>query len=186
MDMNDLKKQGSIIKLEGEPFVVLKSQHARTAQRRAFVRTSLKNLISGKVIEKTFNASDKVEEADVEKSKANYLYQTGDAFYFMNLETFEEVSLSSEAIGDEAKFLKEGLEITVVYFEGRPVFINLPQKIDYQVVEAPPAIKGDTEGKTMKVVKLENGLEINAPFFINAGEVIVVNTETGEYVERKK
>lgn len=186
MDMNDLKRQGSIIKLEGEPFVVLKSQHARTAQRRAFVRTSLKNLLSGKVIEKTFNASDKVEEADVEKSKANYLYQAGDAYHFMNLETFEEISLNNQAIGDDAKFLKEGLEVTVVYFEGRPVFINLPQKIDYKVVEAPPAIKGDTEGKTMKLVKLENGLEVNAPFFINAGEIIIVNTETGEYVERKK
>ena len=186
MDMNDLKRQGSIIKLDGEPFVVLKSQHARTAQRRAFVRTSLKNLISGKVIEKTFNASDKVEEADVEKSKANYLYQEGDAYHFMNLDTFEEISLDKEYLGDNIKFFKEGLEVTVVYFEGRPVFITLPQKIDYKVVEAPPAIKGDTQGKTMKLVKLDNGLEVNAPFFINAGEIIIVNTETGEYVERKK
>jgi len=186
MDMNDLKKQGAVIKLDGEPYVVLKSQHARTAQRRAFVRTSLKNLISGKVIEKTFNASDKVEEADVEKSKANYLYQKGNAFYFMNLETFEEISLDKGSIGEDVKFLKEGLEVTIVYFEGHPVLINLPQKIDYRVIEAPPAIKGDTEGKTMKIVKLENGLEISAPFFINFNEIIIVNTETGQYVERKK
>lgn len=186
MDMNDLKKQGTIIKLDGEPYVVLKSQHARTAQRRAFVRTSLKNLISGKVVEKTFNASDKVEEADVEKSKANFLYQTDDTFHFMNLESFEEISLPIETLGGDEKFLKEGLEVTTVYFEGDPVFIKLPQKINYKVIEAPPAIKGDTEGKTMKIVKLENNLEISAPFFINSGETIIVNTETGEYVERKK
>jgi elongation factor P len=186
MDMNDLKKQGTVIKIEGAPFVVLKSQHARTAQRRAFVRTTLKNLITGKVIEKTFNASDKVEEADVEKTKANYLYRTNDQFHFMNLQTFEEVVLSTDALGDKKDFLKEGIEVTVIYFEGSPVFIDLPQKIDYKVVEAPPAIKGDTEGKTMKLVKLENGLEINAPFFVNAGEIIVVNTDTGEYVERLK
>jgi len=186
MDMNDLKKQGAVIKIEGAPLIVLKSQHARTAQRRAFVRTTLKNLITGKVIEKTFNASDKVEEADVEKTKANYLYRTNDQFHFMNLQTFEEVVLSTDALGDKKDFLKEGIEVTVIYFEGSPVFIDLPQKIDYKVVEAPPAIKGDTEGKTMKLVKLENGLEINAPFFVNAGEIIVVNTDTGEYVERLK
>lgn len=186
MNINDLKKQGLVIKIEGTPYVVLKSQHARTAQRRAFVRTTLKNLISGKVIEKTFNASDKVEEANVEKTKANYLYQTGDSFHFMNLQTFEEISLPIEALGNKKDFLKEGIEVTIIYFEGSPVFIELPQKIAYKVVEAPPAIKGDTEGKTMKMAKLENGLEINVPFFINAGEEIIVNTETGEYVERKK
>lgn len=186
MDINDLKRQGTIIKIDKGPYVVLKSQHARTAQRRAFVRTTLKNLISGKVIEKTFNASDKIEAADVEKKKATYLYQSGDSFHFMDPDNFEEITLAVDILADKKNFLKEGIIINIIYFEGTPVFIDLPQKIDYRVVEAPPAIKGDTEGKTMKIVELENGLKISAPFFVNIGDQIIINTETGEYVERKK
>ncbi|MFN3301810.1 MAG: elongation factor P [Patescibacteria group bacterium] len=186
MDLNDLKKQGIIIKLGGEPYLVLKSQHAKTAQRRAFVRTTLKNLISGKTIEKTFNAGDLIEEADVEKSKATYLYHDKKNFHFMDLTSFEEISLSEEILGEKKKFLKEGLEVSILYFEGKPVFIELPQKVIYKVVEAPLAVRGDTEGITMKLAKLENGLEINVPFFIEAGEEIVVNTKTGEYIERVK
>jgi len=185
MDINDLKNQGIIIKLEGAPYIVLKSQHARTAQRRAFVRTMLKNLITGKTIEKTFDASDKIEEAEIKKVKANYLYQKGDNFYFMNLENFEEITIKEEILGEKKDFLLEGLEVSILYFEGKPISLELPQKITLKVIEAPPAVRGDTsQGRVMKTVKLETGLKIEVPFFINQGDKIIVNTETKKYIER--
>jgi len=185
MDINDLKNQGIIIKLEGAPYIVLKSQHARTAQRRAFVRTTLKNLITGKTIEKTFNASDKIEEAEIKKVKANYLYQKGGDFYFMNLENFEEITIKEEILGEKKDFLLEGLEVSILYFEGKPISLELPQKIALKVVESPPAVRGDTsQGRVMKTVKLETGLKIEVPFFINQGDKIIVNTETKKYIER--
>lgn len=185
MDINDLKSQGIIIKLDNEPYVVLKSQHARTAQRRAFVRTSLKNLISGKTIEKTFNAGEKIEEAEIKKVKASFLYQKEENFYFMNLDDFEEISLAAEVLGDQKDFLKEGLETLIIYFEGKPIFLELPQKIKFKVIEAPLAIRGNTsQGKTMKTIILENGLQIEAPIFIKIEDEVVVNTETKKYVEK--
>lgn len=185
LDINDLKKQGIIIKLENEPYIILKSQHARTAQRRAFVRTTLKNLISGKTIEKTFNSGDKIEEAEIKKVKANFLYQKGKNFYFMNLENFEEIFLAKEQIEEKRDFLKEGLEVSILYFENRPVALELPPKIILEVIEAPPTVKGDTsQGTAMKIVTLETGLKIEAPFFIKVGDKIVINTETKKYVER--
>lgn len=185
MDINDLKRQGTIIKLGQEPYIVLKSQHARTAQRRAFVRTTLKNLISGKTIEKTFNAGNKIEEVEVKKIKANFLYKKEKSFFFMNLENFEEIFLSEEQINEKEKFLKEGLEVSILYFEDNPVTLELPQKIIYQVIEAPPAVRGDTnQGATMKIVTLETGLKTEAPFFIKVGDKIIINTETKKYVER--
>jgi elongation factor P len=187
LDLNDLKRQGIVIKIDGQPYIVLKSQHAKTAQRRAFVRTTLKNLITGQTIEKTFNAGDKIEEAEIDKVKATYLYQKGDQFYFMNLENFEEMILPEENISSKKGFLKEGLEVTILLFEGKPVSLELPAKISYKVIEAPPAVKGDTtQGITTKFVTLETGLKIEAPFFIEKGDEIVVNTETGKYVERKQ
>ncbi len=187
LDINDLKRQGIIIKLNDEPYIVLKSQHARTAQRRAFVRTTLKNLISGKTIEKTFNAGEKIEEADVKKVKANFLYEKNNQFYFMDLENFEEIFLPKENILEKIGFLKEGLEVTILYFEEKPVSLELPSKITFKVIEAPPAVRGDTsQGITMKTVTLETGLKIEAPFFIETGDEIIVNTETGKYVERVK
>ncbi|MCX7778772.1 MAG: elongation factor P [Patescibacteria group bacterium] len=186
MDINELKKQGTVIKLENEPYLVLRSQHARTAQRRAFVRTTLKNLISGKTIEKTFNAGDKIEEAEIRKIKAAFLYRQGKNFSFMNLENFEEISLSEEQIEKKKDFLKEGLEVLILYFEDRPVALELPQKVSLKVIEASPAVRGDTaQGKTLKTVKLETGLEIETPLFVETGDEVIVNTETGQYVERK-
>lgn len=185
LDINDLKQQGIIIKLDGEPYIVLKSQHARTAQRRAFVRTTLKNLISGKTIEKTFNASDKIEDAEIKKVKATFLYQKGKNFYFMNLENFEEIYFSEEQLGEKKDFLKDGLEILILYFEDQPISLELPQKISFKVIEAPPAVRGDTsQGKTMKTVTLETGFKTKTPIFIEKGDKIVINTQTKEYVER--
>ncbi len=184
MEINDLKKIGSVIVINGDPCQVVFSQHARTAQRRAFVRTKLKNLINGQVLEKTFNASDKIEEADIEKSKANFLYTEKDDLFFMDNRSYEQFSLKKSCLGNREKFLKEGSEVDVLIFNKNPINVDLPKKIDLVVIEAPPGIKGDSATSPTKTVTLGTGAKINVPIFIKAGDVIRINTETGTYVER--
>ncbi len=184
MDINALKKIGLIIEFEGQPYQILESQHARTAQRRAFVRTKLKNLITGIVKEKTFNTGDEIKEANLEKVKANFLYADQKNLYFMEEKTFEQIFLSRSQVTPKDKFLKEGLEVTILLFKHKPINIELPIKIELKVTQSPPGVRGDSATNIMKKVKLENGLEINAPLFIKEGDIIRVNTESGEYIER--
>jgi len=184
MNINDLKKIGTVIKLNDEPYIVLSSQHARTAQRKAFIRTKLRNLNSGIVLEKTFQAGDKIEEADLEKRKASYLYQQNDQYFFMDQKNFDQFSLNKNSLAGQEKFLKEGLGVVILFFEGQPINLELPKKIDLKVIQAPPGVKGDSATAATKIITLETGLEINAPLFIKEGDTVRVNTETGEYVER--
>ncbi|MDD2646787.1 MAG: elongation factor P [Patescibacteria group bacterium] len=184
MDINELKRVGSIIELEGQPYIVLESQHARTAQRRAFVRTKLKNLISGVTMEKTFNAGDQVKEADVERAKANYLYQDDHNVYLMNMTTYEQLGLNKSILAGKEKYLKDGQEVIIVLFNQNPINIELPKKVELKVVDAPPGVRGDSATNIMKQITLETGLKVNAPLFIKENDVLRINTETGEYVER--
>jgi len=177
-------KLGSIINHNGQPYSVISAQHVKMGRGGANLKTKLKNLITGGNLEITFSSSDKVEEADLERSKANFLYQENGQYYFMDNESFEQFELDRESLGDQADFLKDGLIVDVLVYEGKPVSVKLPVKVEFKVVESPPGIKGDTAGSASKVVKLESGKEIKAPLFINQGDVIKINTETGEYVER--
>ena len=157
----------------------------RCQQRKPVMQTKLKNLLSGKVLENNFKPGDKVEEADLEKHKANYLYQDAQSYFFMDNETFEQYNFSAEQLNERAKFLKEGIEVVVLYFNNQPVSIELPKKIDYKVISSPPAVRGDTaQGSATKQVTLETGLIVNAPLFVKEGDIIRVNTDTGLYVER--
>jgi elongation factor P len=184
LDINDLKKIGLIIQLDGQPYLILESQHARTAQRRAFVRTKLKNLITGITIEKTFNAGDKIEEANVEKVKANYLYADNQNIYLMNMTNYEQFSLAKDLLAGRENYLKEGQEVTVLLFNQKPINLELPKKVELKVIEAPPGVRGDSATNIMKQVTLETGLKINVPLFIKEGDIVRINTDTGEYVER--
>lgn len=184
MHINDLKKMGTIINLNNEPYSVIFSQHSKTARGQAFIRTKLKNLITGQVLEKTFNASDKIIEADIEKSKANYLYKESDKLFFMDADTYEQFFLSHTFLIDKEKFLKQGEEVRVLIFNKNPVNIELPKKVNLIVIEAPPSIKGDSATAPTKTIILETGTKINAPIFIKKGDTVIVNTDTGEYVSR--
>lgn len=184
LTINDLKKTGLIIQLNNEPYQVIYSQHARTAQRRPFVRTKLKNLITGQILEKTFNSSDRIEEADVEKSKANFLYAENDNFFFMDSQSYEQFFLNKNSLFGQEKFLKEGLEVNTLIFNKNPVNIELPKKVDLKIIEAPPSIRGDSATTPTKTVTLETGARINVPIFVKRGDIVRINTETGEYVER--
>ncbi len=181
--MSDIKL-GTVINYKDQPFVVVKAEHSKQARSGAVLKAKLKNLITGQVLDETFQSSQTVAPADIERRKASFLYAEGDQYNFMESESYEQFFLNKSDIEDQVKYLKEGLEVDVLKFENKPVAINLPTKITYEVAEAPPGVKGDSAGSVTKQIVLENDLHINAPLFINTGEKIVVNTDTGEYVER--
>jgi elongation factor P len=177
-------KAGKNILWEGVPYVVLSAEHSKTGRAGAVLRTKLKNLLNGAVLEKTFNGSDKADEADMSKSKAQYLYPEQDGFVFMDMNTYDQFTLAKEVIGDAPLYMLEGTEVSVLNFNDVPVNIELPIKVTLTVVEAPPGIKGDTAGTGGKVVTMETGLKISAPLFVNEGDKLIINTEKGEYVSR--
>ena len=181
--MNELKL-GTIITIDNQPYQITSTQHIKVARGGASLRTKLKNLVSGQVLEKTFSSGDKAEPADLQRQKSNFLYKEGDKYYFMNNASFEQFELDNSEIGFAGQFLKDGLTVDTLVFNNKPVAIKLPTKVELNVVEAPPGVKGDTAGSASKLIILETGAEIKAPLFINKDEMIRVNTETGEYVER--
>ena len=177
-------KSGKNILWEGSPYVVMHAEHSKTGRAGAVLRTKLKNLLTGNVLEKTFNGSDKVDEADMSKTKAQYLYPEHDGFVFMDTSSYDQFSLPKDVVGEANLYLLEGTEVTVLNFNDTPVNIELPIKVTLTVVEAPPGIKGDTAGTGGKVVKMETGLKVSVPLFINEGDKLIINTEKGEYVSR--
>lgn len=184
LDINDLKKTGVIINYENQPYQIIKSQHTHVARGGASLRAKLKNLITGQTLERVFTSSDKIISADIERSKANFLYAEGNKYYFMDNRSYEQFFLESKILAGQEKFLKEGLTVDVLLFNQSPVNIELPKKIDLKVSEAPPGIKGDSATTPTKNITLETGLKIIVPIFIKTGDIIKINTETGEYVGR--
>lgn len=177
-------KVGKIIQVGGEPYTVTKTEHHKMGRGGAVLKIKLRNLITGNVLDKTFQGSDKAEAADTGKKKANYLYKDEREAHFMDNETYEQFSLAVEAIGEKIRFLKDGTDVDVLYFENRPVAMELPVKAELKVTSAPPGVKGNSAGNVTKTVELETGATVTAPMFINEGDIIRVNTDTGEYVER--
>lgn len=168
----------------GEPCRIEWSNRMRTAQRKPVMQTRLKNIISGKVFEYSFKFGEKVEDADVSKEKANFLYADADGAHFMNPSTYETIDVSKETLGDLILLLAEGVEVNIVRWSGNPVSVELPPKVELKVTEAPPETKGNSGGNVTKPVTLETGLVVNVPMFIKEGEVIRIRTEDREYVER--
>ena len=183
LNISDIKTGKNIV-LDGNPFQVLYHEHSKTGRAGSVLRTRLKNLVTGAVLEKTFQGADQLEEADITKSKAQYLYQEGDNYAFMDNESYEQFSLPKEVLGGATNYLIEGTEIVVLNFNGNPINIEIPVKVKLKVVEAPPGIKGNTVSTGGKVITLETGLKVSAPLFVNEGDEIIVNTEKGEYVSR--
>ncbi|TAN33275.1 elongation factor P [Patescibacteria group bacterium] len=178
-------RKGVVIRHQNDLFVVVDFQHVNPGKGAAFVRVRMKSLASGKVIEITYKTSESVDIVEVEFHSMQYLYKSGANFAFMNMSTYEQIEMNNDLLGDEAKYLKEGIDVVVGLYEGRPVSAQIPKKIQYKVIDAPPAVKGDSaSGNVTKEITLENGLKIQAPIFIKEGEEILVNTETGEYSTR--
>lgn len=183
MDLNDLKI-GTIILWEKQPVQVIWSNRMRTAQRKPVMQTKMRNVITGKVYEYSFKFGESIEEADVVREKASFLYADAEGTHFMNQETFKTVDIAKEVTESQEKFLKEGMEVSILRFNDKPVSIELPIKVELKVTEAPPDTKGNSGGNVTKPVTLETGLTVNAPMFIHEGDVIRVDTRDGQYVER--
>lgn len=183
MDLNDLKL-GTIILWENQPVQVIWSNRMRTAQRKPVMQTKLRNVITGKVYEYSFKFGEKIDEADVAREKAGFLYTDNEGTHFMNNETFETIDIPKEVTKEQEQFLKEGMEVQILRFNNKPVSIELPIKIELKVTEAPPNVTGNSGGNVTKPVTLETGLVVNAPMFIKEGDVVRVDTRDGQYVER--
>lgn len=177
-------KTGKKIILNKEPYVVLEHSHSMIGRGGAVVRTKLKSLLSGAIIDHTFQGADKVEEAEISKSHAQYLYRDDESYQFMDMTTYDQFSLSQSVIGDMAFYLIDGTEVVVLNWNGNPINVEIPIKVTLTVTDAPPGIKGDTASGGDKVVTLETGLQVTAPLFVKIGDKIIINTEKGTYVSR--
>ena len=156
----------------------------RTAQRKPVMQSKLRNVITGKVMEYSFKFGEKVVAADVARERASFLYSDQDGTHFMNNESFETIDMPKEVTAQQEPFMTEGLEVQILRFNGKPVSVELPIKVELKVVEAPPNVVGNSGGSVTKPVTMQTGLVVNAPMFVKEGEVLRIKTETGEYVER--
>lgn len=177
-------KNGITIEMDGTLYTIVYFQHVKPGKGGAFVRTRLKNLKTGQVMEKTFRAGEKVELAILDKHRMQYLYGEGPNAVFMDTETYEQMPISLEEVGGAADYLKEGLIVEVSLYEGRPVGVEPPVFVELEVAETAPGVKGDTASGGSKPAVLETGLAVNVPLFIEEGATIKVDTRSGEYVER--
>lgn len=184
INVNDFKT-GVTIEYEGNLYQVLEFQHVKPGKGAAIVKAKLKNLRSGSIAEYSFNAGTKVPTAHVSKTKMQYLYSTGDVYSFMNMDTYEQVDVDKSQIEAEVKYLKEGLEVILIFFENELLGIELPEKIDYKITSTEPAIKGNTATNATKDAYVETGMLVKVPLFIDEGEEIIVSTKDGKYVSRK-
>ncbi len=178
-------KKGVLFVLDGEPYQVIESNFLRMQQRKAVVQTKIKNLITGKVLDRNWQGSDNFEEAEVERKQAVFIYQSkGEYWFHEEGDKSKRFALSEDTVGAPGKFLKPNTPVVTFVFKDRVISIEAPIKMTLEVTEAPPAIKGNTAAGGTKQVTVETGAKVNAPLFIEAGEKIVVNTTTGDYVER--
>lgn len=183
ININDIKN-GMTIVIDGNIFQILEFLHVKPGKGPAFVRIKLRNLRTGSTIEQTFNTNIKFEKAIIEKKPMQFLYSSGDMYNFMNMETYEQMDLSKDSLGDNAKYLKESLEVDVTFYKGEVLGITLPEKIEYEVVTTELGVKGNTATNATKEATLENGLTIKVPLFINEHEKVVVSTKDGKYDSR--
>ena len=177
-------KKGRAVVVEGDPFLITWNQFSKAARQGGVMATKMKNLKTGAVIQKTFQGNDKLQPADVGYRKVQYLYAAGSNYTFMDLTSYDQFELDADTLGDITKYLTEGLEVDAMVFEEVPIGIKLPPTIDVKVVETIPGVKGDTATGGTKPATLESGSKVNVPLFINEGDTIKVNTESGEYMER--
>lgn len=183
LSMNDVRK-GKAIVLEGEPYLVMEASFLKKQQRRPVVRSRLKHLKTGNMREHTFMQSDKIEEADITKQKWQFLFGDGTTFTFMDQATYEQLEFTQEVVGEAARYLLEGQEVDLLLFDGNPVSVLLPIKIERKITETAPGVRGDTSANVMKEAKIEGDVTVKVPLFIKEGDSIRIDTRSGEYVER--
>ena len=182
-NVNDIKN-GITFVLDGQIYQVIEFWHVKPGKGPAFIRTKIKNLRTGATIEKTFNTNIKLEKAMIEKQNMQFLYASGDTYTFMNMETYEQMELTKDQIGDDVNYLKDGLDVDLTFYKGELLGISLPEKVSLKVTSTEPAVKGNTTNNAMKDATLETGFVVKVPLFIEQDEEIIVSTKDGKYVSR--
>jgi elongation factor P len=180
---NDFRS-GVVVQLDGDLYAIVHSQHVKRGRGSAYVRARIRNLKTGAITERTFNAGEKVPRAFLEHRDMQYLYHEGDQYIFMDQETYEQVTVDAALLGDSTLFLKDNTVVTVAYYDGKPIGVELPNSVDLVVTDTPPGVKGDTASGSSKPATLETGAVVQVPFFVEVGSLIRVDTRTGEYLER--
>lgn len=184
LSLNEIKV-GKIIKYNDNPFEVIWSEHSKQGRGGAILRTKIKNLTNGVIIEKTFKGNEKLESLDLDRKKFQYLYSEGDNYYFMDPISFEQIALNKSNVGDKKNYLLEETEVEIVFYENNPIALNLPIKMTFNITYTEPGVKGDTKSSSAtKPAKIATGATILVPLFIENGEKIIVDTRYGKYVER--
>jgi len=184
-DTSEFRK-GLFIEVEGVPFQIIEFQHVKPGKGNAFVRTRMKNLLNDNVLEKTFKSGEKVGEPALEHKQMQFLYKDKSGFQFMDLGSYEQTQLDEEQVGENKYYLTENLEIEVLYYQGRPIALELPNFVVLEVTYTEPGIKGDTVSGGGKPATVSTGLTVNVPFHVNRGDILKIDTRTGEYVEKLK
>ena len=177
-------RNGVTFELDGKVFTIVEFQHVKPGKGSAFVRVKMKDVVSGSVLERTFNPNEKVQEAFIERKNMQYLYKDGDLYYFMDLETYEQIPISSSVLSDNFKFVKENMECKVQSYKGSVFGVEPPIFVVLEVKKTEPGVRGDTSTNVMKPAIVETGASVRIPLFVNQGEKIKIDTRTGEYLER--
>ena len=180
---NDIKN-GSTLRLDGVLWNVIEFQHVKPGKGGAFVRTKLKNVVTGKIVDKTFNAGTKIEFANVDRSEMEYLYNDGESFIFMDVSTYDQIPVPDSVVGDDKNFLLENIRATVATHEGNPLYIELPAAVELEIVQTDPGVQGDRSTGGTKPATVQTGATIQVPLFITTGETVKVDTRTGDYLGR--
>ena len=179
-------RNGMTFEMDGQVYQVVEFQHVKPGKGAAFVRTKYKNVKTGAVVERSFNPTEKFEQAQLERADMSYLYADGDLYYFMDTETFEQIPISKDLLGDNLNYLKEGMVCRIVSYKGTIFGIEPPTFVELLVTECEPGVRGDTATNATKTAKVESGYEVRVPLFINEGDIIRIDTRTGDYMDRVK
>ncbi len=183
IDTSEFRK-GMKIEIDGEPFEIIEFQHVKPGKGSAFVRTSIRSLLTGRVLQPTMKSGDKVGKPDIEEKEMQYLYKQGDDFYFMDTKNYEQTYLQEKALGEAKSFLKENINASILFYNGKAIGVSLPNSVDLKVVKCDPGVRGDTVSGALKPATLETGYEVNVPLFINEGDVLKIDTRDGKYLTR--
>ncbi|HBB41288.1 MAG: elongation factor P [Nitrospirae bacterium CG18_big_fil_WC_8_21_14_2_50_70_55] len=179
-------RKGTKVEIDGEPYLVAESQFVKPGKGNAFTRCRLKSLVSGNVIDRTYKSGERIKKAEMEDVKMQFLYADGDQYHFMNTATYDQIAIAKENLGDAALYLLEQMEVDVLFYNGRPISIEVPNFVILEITHADPGVKGNTATGATKLATLETGAVVQVPLFVEQGEKVKVDTRTGEYVERAK
>ena len=183
IDTSEFRK-GLKIEIDGEPFEILDFQHVKPGKGSAFVRTTIRSLLTGRTLEPTMKSGDKVGKPDIEDKDMQYLYKEGADYYFMDTRNYEQTFISEKVLGEQKNFLKENINASILFYNGKAIGVSLPNSVDLKVTKCDPGIRGDTVSGALKPAELETGYSVNVPLFINEGDVLKIDTRDGKYLTR--